>query len=115
MVRTDVGKYTVQEGDTAQSIAHKLYGDRHKVKMILDANPTSEYEVGDIIDVPNFTGVLVVAREGEQFPSLHRRAFSNPAAAQGALAEFKKWNGVREIQRGESVFFVDIRRKTYGY
>jgi hypothetical protein len=113
--KSDIGKYTVQTGDDASLIAAKVYGDRHQVRKVLDANPTSSYEVGDVIDIPGFTGILVTARTGEQFPSLHRRAFNNPAASAGALPEFRKWNGVKEVQPGRIVFFVDMRRKSYAY
>jgi hypothetical protein len=114
-LKVDVGKYTVREGDTPSDIAHLLYGSRHKVKAILDANPGAEFAPGDVIDVPDFTGVVLVARAGEQFPSLFRRAFNNPAATQAAMVEFFKWNGTQTVSEGGEVFFVDMRRKTYGY
>lgn len=111
----DVGRYTVRSADSPMEISQRLYGDRHKVKKLLLANPTSTFQPGEVIDVPEFTGVVLVAEEGDQFPTLFRRAFKNPAAMQSAKVEFMKWNGTTMVEEGDSVFFVDLRKKTYGY
>ena len=109
------GRYRVREGDTPSSIAERLYGDTRKAPVLLQENGY-DWEPGSIINVPNFSGFEMVARKGEQFTSLYRRAFNGTTAAGEAIDEFFKWNGgKREIQPGETVFFADSRKRSYGY
>lgn len=108
------GRYIVQEGDTLQSIAKKLFNDVHKAAAIAKANPEAPLEAGEVLEIPGFTGCVIVAKGGDQFPSLYRRVFTG-IPTEATRNEFFRWNGRREIQEGEEVFFVDIRRKTYGY
>lgn len=114
MEHIDYGLYRLLEGETATDVALKVYGDVHKVRRILEANP-GEWAAGDRIKVPGFTGTLVIARAGEQFPTLHRRVLNNPAATQAVKDAYFKWNGRLEVQEGDEVFFQDLRRVSYGY
>jgi hypothetical protein len=114
METVSVGRYTVREGDSALSIAQRVYGDRHLVRRLLDANPEG-FSPGNVIDVPGFVGTVMVAGEDEQFPTLFRRAYNNPASMHSAKVEFEKWNGTTVVNEGDQVFFVDLRAKSYGY
>lgn len=109
-----MGQYRVQEGDTANSIAVKLYGDVHRAPEITAENGT-DWDEGDIIEIPGFTGFELIVNEGEQFTRLYARAFGNTVAAGSAKDEFFKWNGRAELHSGDTAFFVDVRRKSYGY
>lgn len=112
---TTLGKYTVREGDSATTIAERILGDRSKVATILNANPEATYTPGDIINVPGFLGITVTVANDDQFPSLFRRIYKNPAQMQAAKVEFMKWNGTTMVENGDEVFFVDLRSKSYGY
>jgi len=111
MRKTDIGKYTVREGDTPASVAVDLLNDPKLAVGLVETNG-GDWVPGDTLDVPGFTGTLVVAAEGEQVGLLARKVSRGVGATPAVVSSFLLWNGgtARKVVAGDEVFFVDPRR-----
>ena len=101
----DHGLYLLNAGDTPMSVARRVYGgDVHKVKNLLDANPSDWSELYRVV-VPGKKGRTAVVEDGESPHDMIRRMFPNQPESI-YLQPFFMWNGGVEafIKAGETVF-----------
>lgn len=113
-MRTDVGRYTVREGDNLQIISQRVYGSTRRAAEIAKANTLSvEPTEGMILNIPGFEGVTTTVQGDEGITGLFVRVKAKQITA-ADIKEFERWNG-KQTWDGQEVFLVNMRRKSYGY
>jgi len=88
----NVGIYTVQEGDTPQSVAKLVYNDVRLYTSLLKDNPESAWSAGMQIEVRNKQGRTTEVRPEEDVIDIIRRMYSNQPVHL-YIDRFYEWNG----------------------
>lgn len=106
----DDGLYVVREGDTPSLIASRLYSNPLHARTLLDANPTSEFKVGEQIVVPHKKGRITkwMTTANGEWPAeseeaLIKRMFHNQPV-HIFIKLFNLWNNEGDIEPGATVF-----------
>lgn len=100
----DYGLYLLNSGDTASSVARRVYGDVHKGSVLLGANDGS-WEDLEHVKVPNKKGRCTTVRDGDSVQLLIERMFPNQPVSI-YMQPFFMWNGGDQMKLlpGDVVF-----------
>jgi hypothetical protein len=108
VLKVDEGLYLLCPDDTPSSVARRLYGDVHKVSVLLTANPENWDDLDRIV-VPNKKGRVTSLHANESPHDVIRRMFpEQPYSIY--LQPYFIWNGGEFAYLGEGdVVFVPER------
>jgi len=104
----NVGLYRLGTAETPQEVSQKVYNDVHRYPALLQANPDSDWNVGDIIRVPNKQGRTSVVEEGESTTEFIARMYKGHMGHL-FLEKYLLWNAgvLAEHLVGQEVFIPD--------
>lgn len=104
----NVGLYRLSDGESVQDVAGKVYGDVRMYAVLLKKNPQLEWNVGDIVKVPNKRGRVAVPNEGETTTEFITRVYRGHMAHQ-FLDKYLLWNAGLMIEElvGNDVFIPE--------
>lgn len=104
VTQVDYGLYLLNSGDTASSVARRVYGDVHKATVVLAANDGPWEDLEHVV-VPNKKGRCTTVQGGESPQQLIERMFPNQPVSI-YLAPFFMWNGgeYMKLLPGDVVF-----------
>lgn len=100
----NIGRYTVQQGDTPRTVADLAYRNGDMYVRVMKENP-HEWEEGDIVLVPNKKGRLTDVLPGEDVGDIISRMF--PGQPPHIYIErFYLWNGGYDYvpEEGDQVY-----------
>lgn len=104
VVQVNEGYYRFNVGETASSIARRVYGDVHKASALLRANEEDWEDLEQVV-VPNKKGRVTQVQEGESVQRIIARMFPNQPVSI-YMQPFFLWNGGEHIKLlpGDSVY-----------
>jgi LysM domain len=103
----DHGLFLLNVGDTARSIAERVYNDGNKYQRVLEANPTPWDDL-ERVTIPGKKGRVTTVGEGESPQDIVRRVYPDKPYSI-FMESFFRWNGGKDYRLivGDQVFIPD--------